>query len=124
MLLGSCDDLSIPRPLGPIQDLAGNVSPELEAALSPADASPEIQRLLVAELGMAPQPTVLVVEDMHWADDATLDAITVLLRRIGSLPALVVLTCRDGEADARPSIHAPWLGAPRRPGLYGARTPV
>jgi len=39
-----------------------------------------------------------VLEDVHWADDATLDAITVLGRRIGSLPALVVLTYRAGEA--------------------------
>ena len=40
---------------------------------------------------------MLVLEDVHWADDATLDSITVLGRRIGSLPALLVLTFRGGE---------------------------
>ena len=106
MLLGSCDDLSIPRPLGPLRDLAGHVSPELERALSAGDASHEIHGLLIEELGLPPRPTVLVVEDVHWADDATLDAITVLVRRIGTLPALVVLTCRDGELTLGHPLHA------------------
>jgi DNA-binding CsgD family transcriptional regulator/tetratricopeptide (TPR) repeat protein len=53
---------------------------------------------LVAELEFPPSPTVLVFEDVHWADDATLDTITVLGRRVGSLPALIVLTFRGGEA--------------------------
>ena len=34
VLLGTCDDLSIPRPLGPIRDLVGSVSPPLEEALA------------------------------------------------------------------------------------------
>lgn len=96
VLLGTCDDLSIPRPLSPIRDLASGASAALEAALSAGD-SHEIHGLLIAELGLPPHPTVLVIEDVHWADEATLDAITVLVRRIGSLPALLVLTCRDGE---------------------------
>ena len=97
VLFGTCDDLSIPRPLGPIQDLVGTVSPALEEALSAGAAPHEIHRLLVAELKLPPQPTVLVLEDVHWADDATFDSITVLGRRIGSLPALLVLTFRGGE---------------------------
>ena len=49
---------------------------------------------------------MLVLEDVHWADDATLDAITVLGRRIGSLPALLVLTFRVGEAAPGHPLHA------------------
>src|SRR4051812_35070645 len=98
VLFGTCDDLSIPRPLGPLRDLVGSVSEPLEQALSAGAASHELQSLLIAELELPPRPTVLVVEDVHWADDATLDSITVLGRRIGSLPALVVLTFRGGEA--------------------------
>ena len=98
VLVGTCDDLSIPRPLGAIHDLAGSVSEELEQALA-GDASPhEIHRLLLDELALPPQPTVFLLEDMHWADEATLDVITLLARRISSLPALLLLTCRDGEA--------------------------
>ena len=98
VLFGTCDDLSIPRPLGALRDLAGTVSPPLEQALAAGVASHELQSLLIAELELPPRPTVLVVEDVHWADDATLDSITVLGRRIGSLPAIVVLTFRSGEA--------------------------
>jgi DNA-binding CsgD family transcriptional regulator len=98
VLVGRCDDLSIPRPLGPFHDLVARVSGPLAAALS-ADAGPhEIQSLLIAELEQTPRPTVLVLEDVHWADDATFDVIMVLGRRIASLPALLVLTFRDGEA--------------------------
>ena len=97
VLFGTCDDLSIPRPLGPIRDLVGTVSAPLEEALAAGAASHEIQSLLIAELELPPRPTVLVLEDVHWADDATLDSITVLGRRIGSLPALLVLTFRGGE---------------------------
>jgi predicted ATPase len=73
VLFGGCDDLSIPRPLGPIRDLIGYVSTPLEEALFVGAAPHEIQRLLIDELELRPRPTVLVLEDVHWADDATLD---------------------------------------------------
>ena len=49
---------------------------------------------------------MLVLEDLHWADDATLDVITVLGRRIGTLPALLVLTLRGGEVPPAHPLHA------------------
>jgi predicted ATPase/DNA-binding CsgD family transcriptional regulator len=112
VLLGTCDDLSIPRPLGPIRDLAGGVSEPLEQALAAGAAAHEVQTLLLAELELEPHPTVLVLEDVHWADDATFDSITVLGRRIGSLPAVLVLTLRSGEAPPGHPLHAT-LGAVR-----------
>jgi DNA-binding CsgD family transcriptional regulator/tetratricopeptide (TPR) repeat protein len=114
VLLGTCDDLSIPRPLGPFHDLAGSLSPPLEDALAAGAAPHEIQTLLLAELESPPHPTVLVVEDVHWADDATLDSLTVLGRRIAALPALVVLTFRSGEAPPGHPLHAT-IGALRAP---------
>ncbi len=103
VLWGACDDLSIPRPLGPFRDLAGDVAPALASALAAGAAPHEIQSLLIAELG---ESTVLVLEDLHWADDATLDVITVLGRRIGTLPALLVLTLRGGEVPPAHPLHA------------------
>ena len=111
-LVGTCDDLSIPRPLGPFRDLAGTVSPDLEHALSAASASHELHGLLLAELEREPRPTVLVLEDVHWADGATLDSIAVLGRRIGTLPALLVLTFRGGELPPNHPLHSA-LGAIR-----------
>jgi DNA-binding CsgD family transcriptional regulator len=106
VLLGTCDDLSIPRPLGPLRDLVGSVSGPLEEALVAGAAPHEIQALLLEELDRPPRPTVLVLEDVHWADDATFDSIVVLGRRIGALPALLVLTFRGGEAPPGHRLHA------------------
>jgi len=106
VLLGTCDDLTIPRPLGPIHDLVGSVSPGLADAITDGAPPHDVQSLLLAELELAPPPTVLVLEDVHWADDATLDTITVVGRRIGSLPALLVLTIRTGEAAPGHPLHA------------------
>ena len=82
----------------------------MEEALAAGAAAHEIQSLLIAELELPPQPTVLVLEDVHWADDATLDSITVLGRRVASLPALLVLTFRGGEAPPAHPLRAA-LGA-------------
>ena len=114
VLLGTCDDLSIPRPLGPIRDLVGNVSPALAKALAAGAAPHDIQTLLIAELELPPRPTVLVLEDVHWADDATFDSITVLGRRIGSLPTLLVLTFRGRRGTAGPSAACGHRRHPRR----------
>ena len=112
VLVGACDDLSIARPLGAFRDLAGGVSPELGDALAAGAPPHEIQDLLMQELERAPRPTVLVLEDVHWADNATLDSLTVLGRRIGALPALLVTTHRTGEAPPGHPLHAA-LGAVR-----------
>src|SRR4029450_7337669 len=106
VLFGTCDDLSIARPLGPFRDLAGSVSPGLRGARAAGAPPHEIQDLLIQELERTPRPTVLVLEDVHWADDATLDSLTVLGRRLGPLPALLVTTYRTGEAPPGHPLHA------------------
>jgi DNA-binding CsgD family transcriptional regulator len=97
VLLGTCDDLSIARPLGPFSDLVGSVSAPLEEAILGGAPPQELHPLLIAELAPHSRATVLVLEDIHWADEATLDAVTFLARRLGSLHALLVLTVRAGE---------------------------
>src|SRR5262249_53768114 len=42
---------------------------------------------------------LLVIEDLHWADEATLDVLRLLARRIESAPVLVLGTYRDDELD-------------------------
>jgi DNA-binding CsgD family transcriptional regulator/tetratricopeptide (TPR) repeat protein len=60
---------------------------------------------LRAELTWPEHPTVLVVEDVHWADDATLDALRYLSRRIADLQAVLVLTYRDDELNREHPLH-------------------
>ena len=91
VLAGACDDLLSPRALGPLREVAAAVAGPL------ADADPDaLPGALLAELA-AWRPTVLVVEDLHWADDATLDALGHVARRLADLPVLLVLTFRDDE---------------------------
>src|SRR5918993_4908824 len=96
ILVGYCDDLATPRVLGPLRDLMGNVGRALTEALESGDRG-RVSDALRAELDWPEHPTVLVVEDAHWADEATLDVLRFLVRRIASLPAVLVITYRDVE---------------------------
>jgi tetratricopeptide (TPR) repeat protein len=89
---GGCDDLLAPRGLAPFRDMAEGL-PDLAAALSD-DVLPGLLRFVAA------RPTVVVVEDVHWADDVTLDAIRYLSRRIAGVPAILLLTFRSEDIDA------------------------
>jgi predicted ATPase len=60
---------------------------------------------LRAELAWPGHPAVLVIEDVHWADDATLDALRFLIRRVAGLPAVLILTYRDDELSREHALH-------------------
>jgi DNA-binding CsgD family transcriptional regulator/tetratricopeptide (TPR) repeat protein len=94
VLAGACDALSTPRPLGPFLDVAGRdgeLAELVQLGAQPAEVFGALQNLL------SDQPTVLVLEDLHWADEATLDVLRLLTRRIEDAPVLVVATFRDDE---------------------------
>ena len=97
LLIGHCDDPGTPRTLGPFRDLLGQVGAELTRALAEGGERDAVLAALRSELDWAGHPTVLVVEDIHWADEATLDVLGYLARRIAELPAVLVLTYRDDE---------------------------
>lgn len=96
LALGACDALSTPRPLGPLHDVAATLRGELSRALVESRAPGALFQLLAAELSAA-GPTLLVIEDVHWADAATLDLLRFLGRRVHGMRALVVITSRDDE---------------------------
>jgi type II secretory pathway predicted ATPase ExeA len=95
-LTGFCDPLNTPRPLGPFLDVAEQAGGELAARLGRGTSPADVVTALVAELRRVPG-AVLVIEDLHWADEATLDALLLLGRRLAQLSALVVLTAREEE---------------------------
>ncbi|MEU4999934.1 AAA family ATPase [Streptomyces sp. NPDC021622] len=99
VLVGQCDDLATRRPLGPFRDLAGSVGPDLARAVAEGGDRHRVYEALWAELTDGPRTVVLVVEDVHWADEASLDALRFLVRRVDRLPAVLVLTYRDDELD-------------------------
>jgi DNA-binding CsgD family transcriptional regulator len=96
-LLGACDPLLTPRALGPLHDLgrqAGGRLAELLAAGSPRE---QLFAALLDELDQGARPQVVVVEDAHWADEATLDLLVFLGRRMERTRALLIVTYRDDE---------------------------
>ena len=111
ILRGACDDLVTPRELGPFHDLAPGARAELRTALAAGDMQDFFEALL-AEI--ASPVSVLVVEDVHWADDATIDALAFLARRVEHHPALILVTYRDDEVPpGSPLLRL--LGRVRRP---------
>jgi DNA-binding NarL/FixJ family response regulator/tetratricopeptide (TPR) repeat protein len=105
MIAGYCDDLVTPRTLGPFRDFVGSVGTELSRAVLDGSDRDRVLAALRAELSWPEHPTVLVIEDIHWADDATLDALRYLIRRIADLPAVLVLTYRDDELNREHALH-------------------
>src|SRR6201984_2207954 len=105
MLVGYCDDLATPRTLGPFRDLVGSVGTELSRAVADGSDRDRVLTALRTELTWPEHPTVLVIEDVHWADDATLDALRYLIRRIADLSAVLVLTYRDDELNREHPLH-------------------
>ncbi|MCY7418904.1 MAG: AAA family ATPase, partial [Chloroflexi bacterium] len=95
--IGACDDLIIPQPLGPFWDIA-RAEPTLRGPLDDGDR-PHLLETVLTLLSRPARPTILIFEDTHWADEATLDAIRFLGRRIARANGILVLTYRDGEVD-------------------------
>lgn len=93
--VGRCEPLAVPAPLGPLHDIAATLNDPIADAADPAS----VARALLAAVAVR-GPLIVVVEDCHWADGATLDVLRVAARRIEQVPAVLLLTYRDdGAAD-------------------------
>ena len=99
VLWGSCDALFTPRPLAPLHDIARQTQKALLAAITVGDR----EAIFTAALDELERgaPALVVLEDLHWADEATLDLLKFLARRIQRTRALVVATYRDDEIGPR-----------------------
>ena len=95
-LWGACDALFTPRPLGPLYEMTSHAQEPL-AGLLAADANhtTSFTTFLNALQG---RPVLAVFEDVHWADEATLDLLRFLGRRIMRTTTLLVLTAQPSEA--------------------------
>jgi DNA-binding CsgD family transcriptional regulator len=100
VLWGACEALFTPHPLGPLHDLARDAHGRLGTMLGDGTGRAEIFAAVLDELAAPPSPTVLIFDDIHWADAATLDLIRYLARRIHRAPALMILSYRDDELDS------------------------
>ncbi len=99
ILWGSCDDLFTPRPLAPLHDIARQAQGDLLAAINSGDNREDIFTAALRELQR--EPALVVFEDMHWADEATLDLLKYLGRRVAQTHALITVTYRHDEIGSR-----------------------
>src|SRR6185503_17930987 len=100
ILWGACEALFTPRPLGPLYDIARQTRSNLSQILSAQSSRATIFSALLDELQRSAPLAIIVIEDVHWADEATLDMIKFLGRRIHQLPSLLIITYRDDELGA------------------------
>jgi DNA-binding CsgD family transcriptional regulator/tetratricopeptide (TPR) repeat protein len=91
-----CDDLLAPGPLSALRDAARGGGP-LAGALH-AGTKADVAAAFIEELTLV-SPTVAVVEDVHWADEATIDVLVHAVPRLAATGAVLILTARDGAVD-------------------------
>jgi DNA-binding CsgD family transcriptional regulator/tetratricopeptide (TPR) repeat protein len=99
VLIGASDAMATPRPLGPLVDIAGSTGGALARALDSSGNRDAAFAAFLTELAV--RPTLVIIEDAHWADTATLDLLRFISRRISSRAALVLVTYRDDELGAK-----------------------
>jgi DNA-binding CsgD family transcriptional regulator/tetratricopeptide (TPR) repeat protein len=108
--VGGCEHLTTPEPLGPLRDIARESQGRFTVSPLGSLATYEgLLRLLTGGKG----PALLVLEDIHWADDATLDALRFLGRRIRTAPVMVLVTFRNDEPESQARLASLWTDMPR-----------
>jgi DNA-binding CsgD family transcriptional regulator len=98
---GTCDALFTPRPLAPLYDVIMQMHGELPEHGSDITDRTAFFTKFFYELSNQKKTTLIIFEDIHWADEATLDFIKFFARRITQIPCLFLLTYRDDEIHSR-----------------------
>lgn len=101
-----CDPLDTPRPMGAVRDLDAMLSEDRRLLPSERDLFDGFLRTLQGARG----PVVLMIEDLHWADQRSLDWVQFIGRRLSQLPVLLIASFRDDEIDPGHALHSA-LGA-------------
>lgn len=96
---GACDALSTPQPLGPVLDIAHALGGELDLLLRRAAPRDQVFRAFLQRVTGA-GAALVIFEDVHWADEATLDLLRYLGRRLALTRTLLIATYRDDEIGA------------------------
>lgn len=90
---GSCDNITTAEALGPILDAL----PELAAAVDQEAGLSRLRLFRKVRDALSESAMVLLLEDVHWADEATLDVLRFLGRRLGGCRLMILATFRSEE---------------------------
>ena len=99
--MGACDAMSSPRPLGPLYDIAADLGQPIKELLRHTDRRAEVFSMVLERLSSCDRPILVIFEDVHWADDASIDLMRYLGRRIERTRSLIAVTYRDDEVTGR-----------------------
>jgi DNA-binding winged helix-turn-helix (wHTH) protein/tetratricopeptide (TPR) repeat protein len=97
---GFCEALSTPRALGPVLEILSRLGLKLPAEIEAGYSREVAFNEALDRLRAAEKETVVALEDLHWADEASLDFVRFLGRRIGQTRALLLTSYRDDEAGS------------------------
>jgi DNA-binding CsgD family transcriptional regulator/tetratricopeptide (TPR) repeat protein len=100
VLWGYCDDLVTPRPFGPIFDLALGLGQKVSALMRDGAPGSDLFPEILSAMSLMPAGSILIIEDLHWGDQATIELLRYLARRLVTLRVMIVLTFRDDEINA------------------------
>jgi DNA-binding CsgD family transcriptional regulator/tetratricopeptide (TPR) repeat protein len=96
LLSGGCDPLATPAPLGPFVEITTALQGASAAVIAQGARPYEVARALLADLE-SERLAVIFLEDLHWADDGSVDVLAYMARRVEQVPALVLATYRDDD---------------------------
>jgi predicted ATPase len=97
LLEGYCDSLYAARPLGPLFDIAPQMGELFVQLLKENPNRTQIFPAALEGIDNQSKPVILLIEDIHWADGATMDFVRFLSRRVRQVQCLFILTLRDNE---------------------------
>lgn len=123
-ITAACEPLPTPTPLGPIRDLAPALKLSLESDLQHHDDRDTLARAVRAALAGSRQPMVILIEDAHWADGASLDLLRFLARRLDGLSVLFLVTYRDDEIGATHPLRLLLGDLTTTPSVHRLRVPL
>lgn len=101
VLRGACDAFSTPRPLGALQDMSPFLGGDVEQLIESGASPHAVFTAVLAQLSTRGRPNLAVLEDVHWADEGTLDLLRFLARRLGPTRTLLIATYRNEEVGPR-----------------------
>lgn len=104
-LWGACDALATPRALAPVYEIAAQTSVLAGRGTRDDQARDSLFRTLLEDLIRPERVSVVVLEDVHWADAATLDFLRFIGRRVQRTSAVFLATYRDDELSSTDAVR-------------------